>query len=121
MIYHELATLAEREYADIILEAEVRPDRLRLHVIDASYIDVWFSSKIPGRFAYHWERRFLDGTIYRYDNRPHREYKYLQSYPRHFHQGKVVTESSFSLEPSRALSEFLDFVRSKLNMQNSKI
>jgi hypothetical protein len=40
-----------------------------MHLVDGSYLDVWFSRKFPGRYAYHWERRHVDGSIYRHDNR----------------------------------------------------
>jgi hypothetical protein len=70
---------------------------------------VWFSHKIAGRFAYHWERRRIDGKVYRYDNRPHEEFKHMKGYPRHFHNGsdEKVRESTFSEDPRRCIKGVL--------------
>ena len=88
-----------------------------MHIIDGSYLDVWFSLKIEGRFAYHWERRMIDGSIYRYDNRPHEDLKGMRSFPEHFHHGsdEQIKESEFSKVPKKALREFLQIVRAKLH------
>ena len=71
-LYLRLARLAEREFADVVEQVEVREDRLRLHIVDGSFIDVWFSRRIPCKYAFHWERRHIDGTVYRWDNAAHR-------------------------------------------------
>ncbi|MGC9345763.1 MAG: toxin-antitoxin system TumE family protein [Candidatus Bathyarchaeales archaeon] len=90
--------------------------KLRLHVSDESYIDIWFSMKIPGRYAYHWERRHIDGSIYRHDNRPHVHLKNMETFPKHFHDGsdENVVESYLSEDPVEAIKTFLEFVRRKL-------
>jgi len=90
--------------------------KLRLHVSDGSYIDIWFSRKIPGRYAYHWERRHIDGSIYRHDNRPHARLKNMETFPKHFHDGsdENVVESYLSEDPAEAIKTFLEFVRRKL-------
>jgi hypothetical protein len=64
----EIATL---EFADIVEEA-YSPDLNELHIIlkDGSFIDVWFSLKVAGRYSYHWDRMAVDGSIYRHDNAP---------------------------------------------------
>ncbi|RLI09740.1 hypothetical protein DRO33_06400, partial [Candidatus Bathyarchaeota archaeon] len=103
-------------YPDVIVTAEFMEEKLRLHIIDGSFLDVWFSEAIPGRWAYHWERRHIDGTIYRHDNRPHRSLRHLRTYPKHFHAGsdERVEESYLSDEPEQALRQFLSFIRDKL-------
>jgi hypothetical protein len=90
--------------------------KLRLHIRDGSYLDVWFSRRIPGRYAYHWERRHIDGKIYRHDNRPHVEMRHMASFPRHFHDGRdeVVAESPLGDNPVEDVRRFLSFIRSKL-------
>jgi len=33
------------------------------------------------------ERRLIDGSIYRHDNRPHENLKNMKTFPKHFHEG----------------------------------
>jgi hypothetical protein len=87
--YRELATIAEAEFSDVILHVDQRAEKLRLHLIDGSYVDIWYSVRLEGRFAYHWERRMINGSVYRYDNRPHEHLKSMKSYPKHFHDVRV--------------------------------
>lgn len=90
--------------------------KLRIHLTDGSFIDIWFSRTIPGRYAYHWERRHVDGTIYRQDNRPHEGLRHLQTYPKHVHNGsdENIEPSRMSDNPEEAAREFLEFARKKL-------
>ena len=117
MIYSELADIAEKEFPDVVLHVEIIAGKLRLHIVDESYLDVWFSKKIKGRFAYHWERRRIDGRVYRYDNRPHEELKHMSGFPKHFHDGsdENIRESEFSEDPKEVLREFLRFIRVKIH------
>jgi hypothetical protein len=70
--YRPLKTIATIEFHDIVIGADVRQDRvLRLFIRDGSYVDIFYSPRERSRkYAYHWERRMLDGTIYRHDNVP---------------------------------------------------
>lgn len=112
-----LRQVAEIEFSDIVLEA-LSPDvnELRIFLVDGSFIDVWFSLKLEGRYSYHWERRMIDGTLYRHDNAPHKRWERIRTFPRHFHDGSEenVVESHICEEPEEALREFLKFVRWKL-------
>lgn len=60
----------------------------------------------------------IDGKIYRYDNRPHEEFKHMKSYPKHFHNGsdKKVEESMFGDGPDDALRGFLVMVREMIKV-----
>jgi hypothetical protein len=86
-------------------------------VKDSSFIDVWFSLKVSGRFSYHWERRHIDGTIYRHDNFPDTNWKKVSTFPKHFHNGSqdAVEESRIDDDPLIALRQFMDFARSYLS------
>jgi hypothetical protein len=88
-------------------------NELRIFLIDGSFVDLWFSLKLRDRYSFHWERRVIDGTIYRHDNAPHRRWQSVATFPRHFHNGSElhVTESQISEVPEEALREFLSFVR----------
>jgi hypothetical protein len=44
-------------------------------------VDVWFSLKLLGRYSYHWERRAIDGSIYRHDNTPHKRWQTIGTFP----------------------------------------
>ena len=80
-------------------------------LIDGSYIDFWWSEAISGRFAYHWERTLIDGTIYRHDNIPHLQWRTVTSFPKHFHAGaqQTVIASDISENPEEGLRLFLQF------------
>lgn len=69
----ELADIAESEFADVVAGWDVIEGKLRLYIIDESFLDVWFSRQLEGRYAYHWERRHVDDTVYRWDNAKHEE------------------------------------------------
>lgn len=77
---------------------------------------MWFSIKVAGRFSYHWERRHIDGTMYRHDNFPDTNWKEVSTYPKHFHNGSqdAVYESHIDDDPFTALRQFMDFARTHL-------
>ena len=112
-----LREIAEVEFADIVIEALI-PDvnELRVILTDGSFVDVWFSLKLHGRYSFHWERRAIDGKIYRHDNAPHKRWQSVPTFPQHFHNGSEndVAESHLSGDPEEALREFLTFTRDKM-------
>ena len=61
----KLADIAETEFADVTTCYEIKEGKLRLYIVDGTFLDIWFSRQLKGRYAYHWERRYLDNTIYR--------------------------------------------------------
>ena len=109
MDVERLREIAEVEFADIVVEA-FGPgiNELRIILIDGSFVDVWFSLKLQGRYSFPWERRAIDGTIYRYDNAPHRRWEAVATFPRHFHSGSEtnVSESYLSAVPRRLCGNF---------------
>ena len=112
-----LREIAESEFADIVTAVMI-PDlnELRILLTDGSFVDVWFSLKLQGRYSFHWERRAIDGKVYRHDNAPHRRWETVATFPRHFHSGSEtnVVESHISPDSAQALREFLAFVRAIL-------
>jgi hypothetical protein len=117
-----LREIAEVEFADIVVTAII-PDinELRIILTDGSFVGVWFSLKLQGRYSFHWERRALDGKIYRHDNAPHKRWESVATFPRHFHDGSEtnVSESHLSEIPEEALREFLVFVRASRDASSS--
>jgi hypothetical protein len=114
---NRLREIAEVEFADIV-EHAYSPDlnQLRIILADGSFVDLWFSLKLEGRYSYHWERKALDGRIYRHDNAPHKWWQGVKTYPKHFHDGseEQVIESSISDASEEVLHQFLAFIRDKL-------
>ena len=112
--------IIDREYADIVTDSIISRGKLRAFVNDGSFIDIWFSLKISGRFSYHWELRHIDGCMYRHDNFPDTNWQSVSTYPRHFHNGSqdVVCESYLNDDPVVGLRQFMEFVRSQLAKMN---
>lgn len=111
-----LRKIAETEFSDIVRATTIVNAKLRVLLIDESYVDFWWSRKFPGAFACHWERRHIDGKIFRHDNAPHPNIESLSSHPQHFHNGSDtnVLESTLSQNPEEALRQFLTFAREVL-------
>ena len=107
----KLAEIAEREFPDIVEFTEIM-HKLRIFIVDGSFVDVWLSERL-NRYAYHWERRHIDGKIFRHDNIPHAKWKFVKTSPKHFHNGSEenVIESYISDNPEEAIREFLTFIR----------
>jgi len=116
-VYNKLARLATSEFNDIVAETRIitlpsgEPAKLRLAIIDDSFLDVWLSDS--GRYSYHWERRVITGDLYRHDNAPHAKWRHVSTFPKHFHNGDedTVVESYLSDDPEEATRIFLSFVR----------
>ena len=120
-IYEHLRQVAREEFGDIVVSTDIEtlptgdPRKLRLHMVDGSFVDVFVS--LTGRYSYHWQR--LDtagGALYRHDNAPHVSWRNVSTYPRHFHDGteENVVASHLSSDPPTALREFCRFVRHTL-------
>lgn len=114
----EIRLIAEVEFLSIVDYAEPMGAKLRLVLSDSSYVDVWLSRKLKGRFGFHWERRHIDGYFYRYDNFPNTNWLNVSTYPYHFHDGSQdnVVVSPFDQEISQGFREFMAFVESKLSV-----
>jgi len=115
-VYLELESIA-KDFSEIVVDTRMiklpsgEPLKLRVYILDGSFLDVWIS--VSGKYSYHWERRHIDGKIYRHDNAPHNSWKHVKTFPRHFHEGeeKSVVESRISSEPREAIRGFLGFIR----------
>lgn len=84
----QLREIAEVEFSDIVAEALILDvNELRIMLSDSSFVDIWFSLKLYGRYSYHWERKAIDGKIFRHDNAPHKRWESVSTFPRHFHNG----------------------------------
>jgi hypothetical protein len=66
--------IARDEFSDIVVDAELYADRVRLILIEGSWIDIRYP--VEGKFSFHWQR---DDTIYRIDTAPH--HKGIKTFP----------------------------------------
>ena len=105
-LFLKLANIAETEFADVTTCCEIKEGKLRLFILDETFLDIWFSRQLKGRYAYHWERRHLDNTIYRWDNAKHEVWKNVKTFPHHFHNriDGNVSESFLPQEPEKVLN-----------------
>ena len=112
----DLRHIAEVEFADIVVDSQPLGEKVRIFLFDGSYVDVWLSRTLEGRFGYHWERSHIDGQIYRYDNFANTAWRDVATYPRHFHKGSQtnVGPAPFSDNLVAGFREFLSFVRENL-------
>jgi hypothetical protein len=78
-------------------------------------VDVWVSRKLSGRFGFHWERRHLDGRIYRYDNFPDTNWTAVRTFPLPFHDGDQgnVAAAPFASNLEQGFREFMAFIRER--------
>jgi hypothetical protein len=115
--FEPLRRIAEDDFADIVQSTGVMRSKLRVLLRDGSYVDFWWSLVIAGRFAYHWERTHVDGTIYRHDNMPDPNAGEVETFPQHFHDGTpgAITESRISAQPREGVRQFLQFARERLS------
>ena len=117
----DLYEIIENQYSEITIKIEVvHNNQLRVLLIDDSYLDIWFSLKLNNKYSYHWERKNIDGTIYRHDNAPHLKWKNILTFPKHFHNKKEenVEESYISDIPKNAIKEMMNFI--KIYLKNRK-
>lgn len=118
-MYDHLATLAEREFEEIVTRVELIgrragvPLKLRLFIRDGTYVDVWLSPD-QQRYSYHWEQRAKRGLIHRHDNAP--DHPEISTHPKHSHDGDegAIKESYLPDDPPSALRVFLRFVERQL-------
>ncbi|MDI6886861.1 MAG: DUF6516 family protein, partial [archaeon] len=94
---------------DIVMDAELHADKVRLILIDGSWIDVRYP--VEDKFSFHWQR---GDKIYRIDTAPH--HKGMRSFPKHIHFGSEdnVIEDDVSEEnvsPEENFKRFMEWVR----------
>lgn len=107
----KLTQIAEIEFSDIVEYVIPGLNKMRIILKDGSFIDIWYSLTNLGRYAYHWERKNIDGTIYRHNNAPHKDWMKVSTFPKHFHNRteENVESSTLSDDPEKALRSFLNF------------
>ncbi len=112
----DLRRIAEVEFGSLVADSQPLGEKLRLFLSDGSYVDLWLSRRLHERFGFHWERRHLDGTFYRYDNFPNTAWRDIVGYPYHFHDGSQdeVISTPFSTDLLTGFREFMRFVAAQV-------
>lgn len=118
-VYQALVALALQEFSDVVSDigfvggTASSPNKLRLTLIDESFLDVWLST--DGDYSYHWEQRRQRGRLFRWDNAPH--HPRVGTFPDHLHDGDEATvkESHLHPDPATALRQVLIFIRQRLD------
>jgi len=114
--YKRIKRNVEAKFSDILMSAELilgiadRVRKLRLYLIDNTFVDIWYSS--DDSYSYHWEQRNVRNAIYRHDNAPHRKWQNVSTFPKHCHDGTQlnVTENFLPDDSEHAVDEFLCLV-----------
>ena len=114
-LYQRIADIAKKSFNDLVARADflggttASPDKVRISIIDGSFLDIWLSEE--GDYSYHWERRRQSGEIFRWDNAPH--HPQIKTYPDHFHKynEQNVFSSKLSSNCDFAIREVLEFIR----------
>ena len=107
--YLAFLKIASDEFSEIVVDAELHADRVRLILIDGSWIDVRYPVK--DKFSFHWQR---GDEIYRIDTAPH--HKGIRTFPRHIHFGSednVIEDSVLeeNASPEENFKRFMEWVR----------
>lgn len=112
--FEELQFIVKDQFLDIVVDIiKPSPDKLRLILRDKSFIDIRLSQTIRNRFDFHWERRHIDKTVYRYDNFPDARFKQIKTFPYHLHlkTEDKVTAITFRKTLPGAFTDFMSFAR----------
>ena len=112
----DLKRVAEVEFSDIVKETFPISYKLRIVLVDNSFIDVNVSKKLSGKFGFHWECRDREGTIFRYDNFPDKSWKNIPTFPYHFHKSSQenIEASPFPLTIIDGFRSFMEFIRNRV-------
>jgi len=118
-----LKQIVDNEFAKYVNDVqEPFINELRIKLNDDSFVDVWYSINLENRYSYHWERKHIDGSIYRHDNAPHIKWKDIETFPKHFHNKSEenVEASYISDKPENAIREMMNFVKTKIENIDNK-
>ncbi|HLP44357.1 MAG TPA: DUF6516 family protein [Candidatus Deferrimicrobium sp.] len=119
-LYRQLKSIVDTEFYDVAINSEIifsysgRARKLRINIIDDTFIDVWYSPE--GEYSFHWEQRGIRNSIYRHDNAPHLKWSAIKTFPKHCHNNteENTSESYISDNPEDAIRQFIGIVREKL-------
>ncbi|HID41636.1 MAG TPA: hypothetical protein EYP33_05725, partial [Pyrodictium sp.] len=99
-----------RDIVDDVVRVELLPGvlaKVRVIFVDGSFLDIYWSPS--ERYSLHYERRHIDGRVYRHDNAPHEKHRHISTFPKHYHCGceDNVMGSNLPDNPVKAVEAFL--------------
>jgi len=112
----KLALVASKEFKDILRqEPLILRDRIRLLLIDESFMDIHYPVNYD--YSFHWQR---EKELYRINTAP--DHPEIETFPRHLHAGneeRTVSDTITSLNhtPEENLRKVLSWVREKLKSE----
>jgi len=111
--------IADGEYSSVVEYSFILDYKIRIILVDKSFIDVNISTKLKDKFGIHWETKNKFNDIYRYDNFPDIKWRQLASFPFHFHfkEQNNVIEPPFSKDLFMGFRGFMDFVKNQLSFE----
>jgi hypothetical protein len=112
----DIKRIAEVEFSDIVKSTVRVGYKVRIVLINESFIDVYLSQKLTDKFGFHWECMDESGTFYRYDNFPDKNWLSVSTFPHHFHKGSQdsVEASPFPSTPIEGFRAFMEFIKNKI-------
>jgi len=114
-----LARVASDEFADILSEPpRVIGVRLRLYLVDGSFLDVRYPT--DDEYSFHWQ---VEDKLYRINNAPHHP---GPTFPRHVHMGteeNIVPDeiTSPSAGPEENLKLVMNWIRKQIGDKTGTI
>lgn len=114
IIYSQLKQLTLTNFFDIVEDAYILPGPLnfprclRVLFVDGSFMEIRISEE---KYSFHYDRRMVDGRIFRLDNAPH--HKEVKTHPHHFHNGteEAVEENTFGYNHEERFLHFMEFIK----------
>ena len=109
----EIERMIQVELNDFIYSSQILRNKLRIIFVDQSFVEIFKSNNIKDRWAFHWERKHVDGTIYRHDNIPHKAWENTESFPWHYHYKNEnnVIKSDFTNDIIKNIKILINFIR----------
>ncbi len=86
----DIKRIAEIEFFDIVKSTSQIDFKLRIILINNSFVDVYLSQKLPDKFGYHWECRDELKKVYRYDNFPDNNWQSVSKRHSEFCRGITI-------------------------------
>ena len=106
------------ELRNIIISSKITRNKLRITFMDQSFVEIFKSNNILDRWAFHWERKHVDGTIYRHDNIPHKSWEKIETFPWHYHykSEENVINSDFTNEITQNVQKLILIVKERIKI-----
>ena len=81
-------------------------------------LEIFKSNNILNRWAFNWERKHVDGTIYRQDNIPLISWEEIETFPWHYHykSEENVINSDFTNDITQNVQKLILIVKERIKI-----